>query len=248
MHDRDRSNCTTKPILAHYSAERLLTNLNVGTEEQFVKAMSFLTRRASAALILLTGAVLVLSACATGPSQPAPTGMAGLQSTPDYIIGPGDNVNIFVWQQPDLSVTVPVRPDGRITTPLAEDVVAAGKTPRQLARDMEQELSAYVRDPVVTVIVTGIVGPYSQQIRVIGQAANPQAIAYRENMTALDVMIAVGGLTDFAAGNRASISRVVDGQTRQYGVRLNDLIKRGDISANVPMLPGDILVIPETRF
>lgn len=170
------------------------------------------------------------------------------QAAPDYIIGPGDNVNIFVWQQPDLSVTVPVRPDGRITTPLAEDVAAAGKTPTQLARDMEQVLSAFVRDPVVTVIVSGIVGPYSQQIRVIGQAANPQAIPYRENMTVLDVMIAVGGLTDFAAGNRASIVRVVNGETRQFGVRLNDLVNRGDISANAQMLPGDILVIPETRF
>ena len=213
-----------------------------------MKAISLVASRIPAALVLLIGAILLLPACATGPSfPPAPT-MPADQAAPDYIIGPGDNVNIFVWQQPDLSVTVPVRPDGRITTPLAEDVVAAGKTPTQLARDMEQQLSAYVRDPVVTVIVSGIVGPYSQQVRVIGQAANPQAIPYRENMTALDVMIAVGGLTDFAAGNRASIVRVVNGETRQYGVRLNDLVNRGDIRANVHMLPGDILVIPETRF
>jgi len=213
-----------------------------------VNIISLLTSRLSATLVLLVGAILLLPACATGPSHPAPPAMAADQAAPAYIIGPGDNVNIFVWQQPDLSVTVPVRPDGRINTPLAEDVVAAGKTPTQLARDMEQELSAYVRDPVVTVIVTGIVGPYSQQVRVIGQATNPQALAYRENMTALDVMIAVGGLTDFAAGNRASIVRVVNGETQQYGVRLNDLINRGDIGANVQMMPGDILVIPETRF
>ena len=212
-----------------------------------MKAIQKRTNRVFAAFALLVGALLVLPACTTAPSFPPLPAGPGVQA-PDYVIGPGDNVNIFVWQQPDLSVTVPVRPDGRITTPLAEDVVAAGRTPTQLARDMEQVLSAYVRDPVVTVIVSGIVGPYSQQVRVIGQAANPQAIPYRENMTALDVMIAVGGLTDFAAGNRASIVRVVDGETRQFGVRLNDLIKRGDISANVPMLPGDILVIPETWF
>ena len=213
-----------------------------------MKAIHRVTTRVSAAFALLAGAVLLLPACTTGPSfPPAPAIPAG-QAAPDYIIGPGDNVNIFVWQQPDLSVTVPVRPDGRITTPLAEDVIAAGKTPTQLARDMEQVLSAYVRDPVVTVIVSGIVGPYSQQVRVIGQAANPQAIPFRENMTALDVMIAVGGLTDFAAGNRASIVRVVNGETRQFGVRLSDLVNRGDISANVHMLPGDILVIPETWF
>ena len=213
-----------------------------------MKAIHRVTTRVSAAFALLAGAVLLLPACTTGPSfPPAPAIPAG-QAAPDYIIGPGDNVNIFVWQQPDLSVTVPVRPDGRITTPLAEDVIAAGKTPTQLARDMEQVLSAYVRDPVVTVIVSGIVGPYSQQVRVIGQAANPQAIPFRENMTALDVMIAVGGLTDFAAGNRASIVRVVNGETRQFGVRLSDLVNRGDISANVHMQPGDILVIPETWF
>jgi polysaccharide biosynthesis/export protein len=181
-----------------------------------VKAISLVASRIPAALVLLVGAILLLPACATGPSLPPAPAMPADQAAPDYIIGPGDNVNIFVWQQPDLSVTVPVRPDGRITTPLAEDVAAAGKTPTQLARDMEQQLSAYVRDPVVTVIVSGIVGPYSQQVRVIGQAANPQAIPYRENMTALDVMIAVGGLTDFAAGNRASIVRVVNGETRQY--------------------------------
>ena len=212
-----------------------------------MKAIHRVTTRVSAAFALLAGAALLLPACTTAPSFPAlPAGPA--VQAPDYVIGPGDQVNVFVWQQPDLSVTVPVRPDGRINTPLAEDVVAAGRTPTQLARDMEQVLSAYVRDPVVTVIVSNVVGPYSQQVRVIGQAANPQAIPFRENMTALDVMIAVGGLTDFAAGNRASIVRVVNGETRQFGVRLNDLVNRGDISANAQMLPGDILVIPETRF
>jgi polysaccharide export outer membrane protein len=197
---------------------------------------------------LLIGALFLLPGCSTTPGYPSPPAVPADQVASEYIIGPGDNLNVFVWRQPDLSMTVPVRPDGRIATPLVEDVVAAGKTPTQLARDMERVLTAYVIDPVVTVIVTGIVGPDSQQVRVIGQAVNPQAIPYRDNMTALEVMIAVGGLSDVAAGNRASIVRVVDGETRQFGVRLNDLMKRGDIGANVKMLPGDILVIPETWF
>lgn len=167
---------------------------------------------------------------------------------PNYIIGPGDDVNIFIWRQPELSATVPVRPDGMITTPLIEDVQAAGKTPTQLARDMEEVLATYVRDPVVTVMVTDFQGPFSQQIRVVGEAVNPQAVAFSENMSLLDLMVQVGGLTEFAAGNRASIIRVENGETRQYGVRLDDLIKRGDIEANVAVLPGDILIIPESWF
>lgn len=209
--------------------------------------ISSLFRRFSALLVLLAGAVLLLPACTTTPSYPPLPSMA-VDGAPDYIIGPGDNVNIFVWRQGELSSSVPVRPDGKITTPLIEDVQAAGKTPTQLARDMEEVLATYVRDPVVTVIVTGFVGPYDQQVRVVGQAVNPQGIPYRENMTALDLMIAVGGLTDFAAGNRATVVRMVNGEPRQFQVRLNDLIKRGDIEANVYMLPGDILIIPESWF
>lgn len=194
--------------------------------------------------ILLLVASLSLVGCGT-------TSHTELSSTaPDhkYLIGPGDNVNIFVWRQPELSSTVPVRPDGKITTPLVEDLPASGKTPTRLARDMEKVLRTYIRDPVVTVIVTGFVGPYSQQVRVIGEATNPQAIPYREDMTVLDVMIAVGGLTEFAAGNRASIVRKVDGKSRQFGVRLSDLVKDGDIGANVPVRPGDTLIIPESWF
>lgn len=209
-------------------------------------SISFLHGRVFALLALFAGTILLLSACATAPGDPAPTDPA--EAAPDYLIGPGDSVQIFVWRQPELSSTVPVRPDGKISTPLVEDVQAAGKTPTQLARDMEEVLSVYVRDPVVTVIVTTVGGPYAQQVRVIGQAVNPRAIAHNEDMTVLDVMIEVGGLTEFAAGNRASIVRVVDGETRQFGLRLNDLIKRGDISANVPILPGDVLIIPETWF
>jgi len=167
---------------------------------------------------------------------------------PLYIIGPGDNVNIFVWGNGELSSSVPVRPDGRITTPLVEDVVASGKTASQLARDMEKELARYIKNPVVTVIVTGFTGRYSEQIRVIGEAAKAQSLPYREHLTLLDVMISVGGLTELAAGNKASIARVVDGKQQQYNVRLADLIQEGDITANVDMLPGDVLIIPEAWF
>ncbi len=167
---------------------------------------------------------------------------------PMYIIGPGDNVNIFVWGNSELSSSVPVRPDGRITTPLIEDVVASGKTASQLARDMEKELARYIKNPVVTVIVTGFTGRYSEQIRVIGAAAKAQSLPYKEHLTLLDVMITVGGLAELAAGNKASIARVVDGKQYQYNVRLADLIQDGDITANVDMLPGDVLIIPEAWF
>lgn len=168
--------------------------------------------------------------------------------SPLYVVGPGDNINIFVWRNPDLSITVPIRPDGRVSIPLVEDLQVSGKTPTQLAREIEKALGAYVKDPLVTVIVTGFVGPYFQQVRVVGEAAKPQALPYREHMTALDVMIAVGGLTEFAAGNRAKIVRVVDGKQKEIRVYLDDLIKDGEIEQNVNILPGDILIIPESWF
>lgn len=193
-------------------------------------------------------ATLLLAACQTTSGLPeAPASLQG-QAVPDYVIGPGDRLNVSVWRHSDLSATVPVRPDGRISTPLVEDLMAAGKTPVELARDLEIALADFIIEPNVTVLVDSIALPFSRQVRVIGQAANPQAIEYRDGMTVLDVMIAVGGLTEFAAGNRAIIQRTVDGETRQFSVRLNDLINRGDISANVQVLPGDVLVIPETRF
>jgi polysaccharide export outer membrane protein len=178
------------------------------------------------------------------PHPPAPFGAA----TPDYnyIIGPGDSVNIIVWRNPELSMSVPVRPDGKITAPLIEDMPALGKDSTTLARDMEKALSKYIRDPVVTVIVTGFVGPYSEQIRIIGEAARPQTLAYRQKMTLLDVMIAVGGITDFADANAATILRSSEG--KQYRVRIKDLIRRGDVSANVEMKPGDVLIIPQSWF
>lgn len=166
----------------------------------------------------------------------------------EYRIGPGDNVIISVWRHPEVSLTVPVRPDGKITAPLVEDLIASGKTGTELARDIEKALAKYIQDPVVTVTITGFVGPYGEQIRVIGQAAKPQALAYREGMSVMDVMIAVGGLTEFAAGNKASIVRSVGGKQQKLAVRLNDLLRDGDLSANVPVRPGDILVIPESFF
>jgi polysaccharide export outer membrane protein len=170
------------------------------------------------------------------------------EATPDYLIGPGDSVNIIVWRNPEVSMTVPVRPDGKITTPLVEDLPASGKSSTELARDIEKALAKFIQQPVVTVIVTSFVGTYGEQIRVIGQAAKPQALAYRRDMSLMDVLIAVGGVTEFASGNKASIIRNVNGKLEKLPVRLNDLIKDGDISANVNMRPGDVLVIPESFF
>jgi polysaccharide biosynthesis/export protein len=186
----------------------------------------------------------VISACSTTlPSAPEKA------ATPNYryVIGPGDALNILVWRNPELSMVVPVRPDGRISTPLVEDLEAQGRSPTELAREIERALGRYIRDPTVTVIVTGFQGPYSEQIRVIGEAARPQAVPYRQNMTLLDVMVQVGGLTDFADGNKAVLVRGSE-QGRQYGVRLRDLVKRGDVSANVDVKPGDVLIIPQSWF
>lgn len=196
-------------------------------------------------LLLAGAAVLLLGACATAKYPAAPTGpMSGDYS---YRIGPLDTVNVIVWRNPDLSLSVPVRPDGKITTPLVDDLQASGKTPTELERDIEKALTKFIRDPVVTVVVTSFVGPTSEQVRVTGEAAKPQILAFRRDMTLLDVMIAVGGLTDFADGNAATIYRVAEGG-KLYSVRLRDLVKRGDISANVEMRPGDILIIPQSWF
>lgn len=188
--------------------------------------------------------VLLLASCASS-FPPAPSAAAA----PDYNykIGPGDNLSIVVWRNPELSMMVPVRPDGKISAPLIDDLDAMDKNPTTLSRDIEKELGKFIRDPVVTVIVTGFVGPYSEQIRVVGEAAKPQTLPYKQKMTALDVMIAVGGMTEFADGNRASILRTSENNA-QYSVRLKDLIKRGDVSANVEMKPGDILIIPQSWF
>lgn len=196
-------------------------------------------------LLLLAAVGFGLAGCASKAYPPAPASAAS--SDYNYHIGPGDTVNIVVWRNPELSMSVPVRPDGKLASPLIEDLPAIGKDPTTLARDIEQALSKFIRDPVVTVIVTQFVGPYSEQIRVVGEAAKPQVLPYKQKMTLLDVMIAVGGMTDFADGNGASILRAADGN-QQYGVRIKDLIKRGDVSANVEMKPGDVLIIPRSWF
>lgn len=197
---------------------------------------------------VLAIATQFVAGCASQQYPPLPGSAKKVTSSPDYLIGPGDSVQIFVWRNPELTTTVPVRPDGKISTPLIEDVAASGKTPTQLAREMEKILSTYIREPVVTVIVNEFVGPYSQQVRVVGEAAEPQALAFREHMSLLDVMITVGGLTEFADGNKASVVRYVNGERKQFGVRIEDLLRDGDITGNVDMLPGDILIIPEAFF
>jgi polysaccharide export outer membrane protein len=166
----------------------------------------------------------------------------------EYRIGPGDSLQVFVWNHPELTVTVPVRPDGLISTPLVENMEAGGKTPSQLSRDLEKALAEYVRTPTVNVIVTNFVGALADQVRVVGQAQKPQALPYRANMTVLDVMIAVGGLSEFAAGNRAVIVRQEGDKNLRIPVRLSDLMNDGDIAANVALRPGDVLIIPESRF
>lgn len=194
-----------------------------------------------AALVM---AVVAMGGCAS-QFPPAPATLAATNYL--YRIGPGDVLNVVVFRNPDLSMTVPVRPDGRISAPLIPDVEAVGKDPATLAREIEKALSHYVREPVVSVIVTNFVGPYSEQIRVVGEAAKPQVLAYRQSMTLLDVLIAVGGVTEFADGNAATIMRAADGN-KQYGVRVRDLLKRGDMSANVEMRPGDVVIIPQSWF
>lgn len=196
-----------------------------------------------AGLVLLLG---TMAGCSTGWwYSSAPERAASPEY--NYLIGPLDTLNIQVWRNPDLSMSVPVRPDGKVSVPLVEDLPVLGKDATQLARDIEKRLSTFIRDPVVTVIVTSFNGPYSEQIRVVGEAARPQALPYRQKMTLLDVMIAVGGLTDFADGNNASVLRTADGG-KQYNVRLKDLIRRGDVSANIEMKPGDVLIIPQSWF
>lgn len=203
--------------------------------------------KSAATRTVLVSLALFVSACAA-QNQAATTAPASLEAAPQYIIGPQDELNVFVWQNPDLSVTVPVRPDGRISTPLVDDMMAATKTSQQLARDIEKSLSKYVKDPLVTVTVQSFNGPYNQQIRIVGQAAEPKAIPYRNDMTVLDAIIAVGGMTEFAAGNRAVIVRTESGEQQSYNVRLDDLIVDGDVTANVPLLPGDIIIIPQSWF
>ena len=190
------------------------------------------------------GFSILIGGCSTAPLAPA------TQENPsiDYQIGPGDKLQIFVWRNPDLSTTVPVRPDGKISMPLVQDLLVTGKTPTEVSREIEKALSQYIRTPEVSIIVTELKGTFAQQIRVIGQAGKPQAISYSKGLTLLDVMIAVGGLTENAAGNKATIYRKVNGKQQTFRVMIDDLIRDCDISANIEMMPGDILTIPESTF
>lgn len=199
---------------------------------------------------------LALGACASGgagsdkvlTATSAASTAAANEAGPDYLIGPLDNLEIFVWRAPDLSTKITVRPDGRISTPLVNDMVAAGKTPSKLAADLEEALKEYVKTPQVTVIVSNFSSTFDQQVRVLGQAQKPTALPYQSGMTVLDVMVSVGGLTEFAAGNRATLIRGKGADKKSYRLKLDDLLRKGKIAANVPVLPGDVILIPESRF
>jgi polysaccharide export outer membrane protein len=190
----------------------------------------------------LSGASLALAQNAPVAATP-PASDTGTE----YIIGPGDSIQVFVWRQPELSVTVPVRPDGKVSTPLVEDIVAVGKTPSQLARDVEKVLAEYVRSPQVNIIVSNALSAFSQ-VKVVGQVRNPQAIAYRQGMRVLDVVLLVGGITEFAAPNRARIVRQVNGKSTDIKVKLGTLLERGDMKQNHELRPGDVLIVPQALF
>jgi polysaccharide export outer membrane protein len=198
--------------------------------------------------------MVLLGGCATGSSRPElpPASFVQAKEAPgeDYIIGPLDQLNIFVWRNPELTAKVQVRPDGRITTPLINDMPATGKTPAMLADDLKLALGEYIKDPLVSVIVENFSGTYSQQVRVVGATEKPAAIPFRANMTLLDAMIAVGGLNQFASGNRARLVRYdrATGKQTEFGLRISSLLKNGDSKANVRLQPGDVIIIPESMF
>ncbi len=196
---------------------------------------------------LITG--LVLAGCeSVGPHPQLPQSKGDAQFSTKYRIAAGDSIEIFVWRNPDVSSTVTVRPDGFLSAPLLEDIPASEKTPTELARDLEKEFSVYLRDPLVSVIVNGFVGAFEDQIRVVGEASEPKSLLYKDSMTLLDLMIAVGGITDFADGNKTTLVRMEEGEVKEYTLRIDDLIRDGDFTANVDMKPGDILIIPEAWF
>ena len=200
----------------------------------------------SLAAILLS---LVVGACSGPETLPtAPVVSKEEQDALPYRIGSDDSLSLFVWRNNELSTSVSVRPDGKITIPLIEDLPATGKTPTELARDVEKQLAKYIQDPIVTIMVQRFVGPFADRIRIVGEAARPQALPYRSTMTLLDVMISVGGITEFAAGNRATITRITDGAQKTYRIYIDDLLRSGDMSANVKILPGDVIVVPEAWF
>lgn len=199
----------------------------------------------------LFGLLLLLMGCESSNRLPEATTRTSLTTDVNdykYLIGPGDSLTIFVWRNPEISGSFVVRPDGKVTTALVEDIEVSGKTPTELARHIEEELSKYINSPRVTVSVGGFQGPLSEQVRVIGEATSPRAINYVEHMTLLDLMIAVGGLTEFADGDNAKLIRVIDGKKRSFKIEIEELIKEGDITQNIDMLPGDIVIIPEAWY
>lgn len=211
-----------------------------------------LKRKTSLCLALVSSAAII-QGCSNPVYEELSTAKPIAPSTSipadyNYLIGPGDSLDIFVWRNPEVSTSVTVRPDGMINAPLVEDLSVSDKTPTEVAREVEKALSVYIKDPIVTVTIGGFVGPYHEQIRVIGQASEPQGLPYSEDMTLLDLIIAVGGLTEFADGNKAILARIVNGEQKQYTIRLEDLVQGGDLSANVDILPGDIIIIPEAWF
>lgn len=207
------------------------------TNNKIFKIATFLT-------VLMSGVYSLTAPAHAADAPPAPAKSA---VSPDYVIGPGDTLEVFVWRNPDLSVTVPVRPDGKISTPLVEDMVAVGKTPSRLARDVETALGVYVKSPQVNIIVTIPASAFSQ-IKVIGQVQHPQAVPYRQGMTVIDAVLAVGGLTQFAAGNRARVVRNVNGKTQEFKIKLSVILNKGDMTQNMALQPGDVVVVPETLF
>lgn len=229
------------------SAERILADMETRLKMRPTHNREFGTMRISqiAGLIVVLCAMVFTSGCSSWRSNGASESLEAVAPS-EYVIGPLDSVQVFVWRAPDISVTVPVRPDGKISTPLVEDMLAAGKTPTELARDMEVALKAYIQDPVVTVIVQTFNGPFDQQVRVVGATERPIAVPYRDRMTVLDVMVAVGGLSEFADGNRAVLIRHVGEEQQSMRVRLDDLLRDGDISANASVAPGDVILIPES--
>lgn len=198
--------------------------------------------------VALTTLAVWLSGCSSNPYPPVPEPQRTLEPDYEYVVGPGDSMEIFVWGNEELTTGGVVRPDGKLTTRLVEDLVASGKTSTQLARDIEAAYAEYVRQPVVSVIVGGFSGVPEQRIRVLGEATNPTGIPYTQHMTLLDLMIAVGGMTEFADGNASVLVRVENGKQNSYGLRLDDLVKDGDISANLTLMPGDIIIISESWF
>ena len=207
--------------------------------------------RLKSVYFLVLTACIVLGGCANNTELPSAATRASLTTDVNnyqYLIGPGDQLTIFVWRNPEISGSFIVRPDGKVSTSLVEDIDVSGRTPTMLARELEEQLSTYINNPRVTVSLSRFNGPYSEQVRVIGEATSPRTVSYTQHMTLLDLMIEVGGLTQFADGNGAKLIRVVNNEQRTYNINIENLIKDGDIAENIDILPGDIVIIPEAWF